>query len=96
MSAADIQDALDALHHIPAELPREDWVRIGMAAKTSGIDFEDFDAWSAQAGNYDAAACRHTWHSFKDGKGIMTEWRFVDGKDALPSDEEVKKMRPAN
>lgn len=32
----------------------------------------------------------------KDGKGIMTEWRFVDGKDALPSDEEVKKMRPAN
>jgi branched-chain amino acid transport system substrate-binding protein len=32
----------------------------------------------------------------KDGKGIMTEWHFVDGKDALPSDEEVKKMRPAN
>jgi branched-chain amino acid transport system substrate-binding protein len=32
----------------------------------------------------------------KDGKGIMTDWRFVDGKDALPSDAEVKKMRPAN
>ena len=32
----------------------------------------------------------------KDGKGVMTDWRFVDGKDALPSDEEVKKMRPAN
>ncbi len=32
----------------------------------------------------------------KDGKGYMKEWRFVDGKDALPSDEEVKKMRPAN
>ncbi len=31
----------------------------------------------------------------KDGKGIMTDWRFVDGKDALPSDDEVKKMRPA-
>lgn len=76
MSAADIQDALDALHHIPAELPREDWVRIGMAAKTSGIDFEDFDAWSAQAGNYDAAACRHTWHSFKDGKGITEKTLF--------------------
>ena len=27
----------------------------------------------------------------KDGKGIMTDWRFVDGKDALPSDAEVKK-----
>ena len=32
----------------------------------------------------------------KDGKGIMTDWRFVDGKDALPSDDEVRKMRPAN
>jgi branched-chain amino acid transport system substrate-binding protein len=32
----------------------------------------------------------------KDGKGIMTNWRFVDGKDALPSDAEVRKMRPAN
>ena len=32
----------------------------------------------------------------KDGKGIMTDWRFVDGKDALPSDADVKKMRPAN
>jgi branched-chain amino acid transport system substrate-binding protein len=32
----------------------------------------------------------------KDGKGYMKEWRFVDGKDALPSDAEIKKMRPAN
>ena len=32
----------------------------------------------------------------KDGKGYMKEWRFVDGKDALPRDDEVKKMRPAN
>jgi branched-chain amino acid transport system substrate-binding protein len=32
----------------------------------------------------------------KDGKGYMKEWRFVDGKSALPSDDEVKKMRPAN
>ena len=28
----------------------------------------------------------------KDGKGIMTDWRFVDGKDALPSDADVKKI----
>jgi branched-chain amino acid transport system substrate-binding protein len=32
----------------------------------------------------------------KDGRGIMTDWHFVDGKDALPSDAEVKKMRLAN
>ena len=32
----------------------------------------------------------------KDGKGVMTDWHFVDGKDALPSDADVKTMRPAN
>jgi branched-chain amino acid transport system substrate-binding protein len=32
----------------------------------------------------------------KDGKGVMTEWRFIDGKDALPSDEDIKKIRPTN
>ena len=32
----------------------------------------------------------------KGGKGVMVNWRYVDGKDALPPDDEVKKMRPAN
>ena len=32
----------------------------------------------------------------KDGKGYMKNWRFVDGKDALPSDADVLKMRPKN
>jgi branched-chain amino acid transport system substrate-binding protein len=32
----------------------------------------------------------------RDGKGYMTDWHFVDGKDVLPGDAEVKKMRPAN
>jgi len=30
----------------------------------------------------------------KDGKGYMKDWRFVDGKDVLPSDAEIKEMRP--
>ncbi|MDX3893420.1 MAG: ABC transporter substrate-binding protein [Pusillimonas sp.] len=32
----------------------------------------------------------------KDGKGIMTDIRYVDGADVQPSDEEIKKMRPAD
>ncbi len=32
----------------------------------------------------------------RDGKGVMVNWRYVDGKDALPPDDEVRKMRPAN
>jgi len=32
----------------------------------------------------------------KDGKGIMVDFSFKDGKDFQPSDEEVKKLRPAD
>ncbi len=31
----------------------------------------------------------------EDGKGIMVDWTYLDGADYLPSDEEVKKLRPA-
>ena len=30
----------------------------------------------------------------KDGRGVMVDWHYVDGADALPSDEEVRKLRP--
>jgi branched-chain amino acid transport system substrate-binding protein len=30
----------------------------------------------------------------KDGKGVMTSWRYADGADYLPSDAEVRKLRP--
>lgn len=32
----------------------------------------------------------------KDGKGIMVDWTYEKGEDYLPSDEEVKKLRPAS
>jgi branched-chain amino acid transport system substrate-binding protein len=32
----------------------------------------------------------------KDGKGVMVDWRYADGKDYLPSDDIVKKLRPAD
>lgn len=69
MSAADLNRARDALHAIPPDLSREEWVRVGMAAQAAGLGFDDFDAWSAQAGNYEERAARDTWRSFKrDGK----------------------------
>ncbi len=34
--------------------------------------------------------------ALKDGKGIMVDWKYLDGANYLPSDEEVKKLRPAN
>jgi len=31
----------------------------------------------------------------KDGKGVMVDWRYADGKDYLPADDVVRKLRPA-
>lgn len=30
----------------------------------------------------------------RSGKGVMTDWRYADGAKYLPSDEDVRKMRP--
>ena len=30
------------------------------------------------------------------GKGVMVDYRYIDGAKVLPSDTEVKKLRPAN
>jgi len=32
----------------------------------------------------------------KDGKGVMVDWRYADGKDFLPPDDVVKRLRPAD
>ena len=66
----DLERAIDALHSIPPDIGREDWVRVGMAAHAAGIGFDDFDQWSAGAESYDQRAARDTWRSFKDGGGI--------------------------
>lgn len=62
--------AIDALHSIPPDLPRDEWVRAGMAAQAAGLDFDTFNDWSAGAGNYDARAAADTWRSFKPGRGV--------------------------
>ncbi len=63
----DADRARMALQAIPADVPREEWVRAGMAAHAAGLTLEDFGAWSAPAGNYNARDCRDTWRSFKPG-----------------------------
>jgi putative DNA primase/helicase len=69
MNGRDLDRARDALHAISPGLPRDEWVRVGMAAQAAGLGFDDFDAWSAQADNYEARAARDAWRSFKpDGR----------------------------
>lgn len=86
----DTAKAIDALHSIPPDLPRDEWVKVAMAAHAAGVDFDTFDAWSAGAGNYNAAASRDVWRSIKPGKGVgagtlyrkaaENGWRTGEGK----------------
>ncbi len=62
--------ARDALYAIPADLSRDEWVRVGMAAHAAGLEFDVFNDWSAQAGSYNERDARDTWRSFKPGKGV--------------------------
>jgi putative DNA primase/helicase len=74
--------ASDALFSIPPDLPRDGWVKAGMGFNAAGGDFDTFDSWSAQAGNYNAADCRDTWRSFKPGKGVGAGSLFGMARDA--------------
>jgi len=67
---ADTERARDALLSIPPDMPRDEWVRAGMAAQAAGLDFDTFNDWSAGAGNYSEPDARTTWRSFKPGKGV--------------------------
>lgn len=70
MQASDLDRARDALHAIPPDLPRDQWVKTGMAAQAAGVDFDAFNDWSAGAGNYNERDARDTWRSFKPGRGV--------------------------
>lgn len=99
MNGTDIDRAREALHCIPPDLPREDWVRAAMAAHAAGLTFDDFDAWSAGADCYRAAAARDTWRSIKPGGGIGagTLFRMAADHGHKPQQEAPQKAptRPA-
>jgi len=76
----DSERVLNALYAIPADLPREQWVKVGMAFHAAGGDFEDFDCWSAQAHCYKKRASIGTWNSFKQvigGVSVATLYRMA-------------------
>lgn len=73
----EIDRALDALHFIDAGCSRDDWVKIGMAAKAAGLSFEDFNNWSSSGGNYGSEQeCRTVWKSFKESGSITAATLF--------------------
>lgn len=100
MSAAllpicDAERARDALWAMDSGCDGNRWVRIGMAAKAAGLEFEDFDAWSATAGNYGGqSATRSRWRSFRDGKGITAGTLFYLAHEEGWRDDAPRRVTP--
>jgi putative DNA primase/helicase len=64
---AELQDIAAALDAIPnADLPWDEWNRIGMATwvASSGQAFAEFDAWSRKSSKYDPVATSARWDHY--------------------------------
>lgn len=70
MPLNDIDRARAALYAIPPNLPRDQWVKAGMGAHAAGLQVDDFIEWSSPAANFNHQACKATWRSFKQNKGV--------------------------
>ncbi|WP_295951746.1 DUF927 domain-containing protein [Rhodoferax sp.] len=73
-----------ALLYIPANLPRDDWAKIGMAIKSeypddTGRDL--FTDWSATAEGFNARATAGTWRSIKAGGGVRINTLLYRAKE---------------
>ncbi len=54
-----------------------------------------FGAFSYRASDHQATMGAYVGKiALKDGKGTMADFKYVDGASVLPSDEEIKKLRP--
>lgn len=101
---SDIIRARSALNHLDSSCPREEWIRIGMAAKSAGLSFEDFHNWSKSGANYGGERdCKNAWKSFNEsgaitaatlfGLSIDNGWQDINDKKIS---ENVKHIPAAN
>jgi len=69
-------DAVNALYAIPADLPRDEWVKVGMAYQAADGDFDTFDSWSSTASNYSLKDVQAVWRSLDANGGISAGTLF--------------------
>ncbi len=80
---AEIERARSALSAIDPGVDRETWVRVSMAAKAAGLDFNVWHDWSASASNYSGEAdCRAVWKSLNGSGGIGAGTLFALARES--------------
>lgn len=98
------QDAADALGYIDPGCERAEWVKVAMAAKAAGVEFDAFDAWSEGAPNYTQAGARDTWRGIAADGGIKAGtlfhiaraggWPGTASRSAAPASPRKAPKRP--
>lgn len=91
----DIGMLSSMLAFIPADIPREEWVRFLMAAKSEFGEAakELMQEWSATASNYDSKSFNSTWKSIRSG-GRVTIATIVH--EAKENGYKFAPMKPAD
>jgi putative DNA primase/helicase len=78
----ELERARSALNALDSGCSREKWIRIGMAAKSAGLNFDDFHDWSKPAGNYKCEKdCRTVWESLKETGSVTVATLFHMAKE---------------
>ncbi len=78
----EVARACEALQGISPDLARDEWVKIAMASKAAGIEFDTFNAWSAQGATYSERDCSSMWRSIKSNAGIGPGTLFMLAREA--------------
>lgn len=93
----DRDRARSALHAIDAGCDRQTWVKVLMGAKAAGLTLDEFDAWSANGGNYagtkDVAS---VWRGINGDGGVTPASLFSVARDAGWRDEKPQHNHQGN
>lgn len=76
----DIDRARAALSYIPADLPRDEWLKVLMGAHAAGLTGQEVEVWSAIGTSFNQTDFHSAWRSIKPGKGIGVATLFSIAK----------------
>jgi branched-chain amino acid transport system substrate-binding protein len=67
-------------------------------AATEGLTFETpFGSVTYRAIDHQSTMGAYVGRTaVRDGKGVMVDWHYANGKDFLPPDDVVRKLRPGS
>lgn len=75
-----IQKARSALQYLSPNVPHDEWVQIGMAAKAAGLTLDEWDDWSSGGDSYKQSDARAAWRGFDAVGGISAGTLFYLAK----------------